>query len=62
MGSIVAIFLLYHLWINKDIDLKWKLILLILATISAFIYNGIGFYLVAIIVYFVLKWHKVKIR
>jgi NADH:ubiquinone oxidoreductase subunit 2 (subunit N) len=58
----IVIFIFIRLYFNRDVHFKWKLILTVLAVASMFFFNGIGLGVVAIIVFFVLKWNNDNIR
>jgi len=58
----VMLFIIYQLWINANVELKWKIILTSSAVIGKFFLYGIPTLLVMIVIILVLRWHGVKIR
>jgi hypothetical protein len=65
-GFFVGILIIIHFWMNRQIDIKWKIILTVMAIIFRFalpgIWSTIGTVLVLIIMFLMLRWNGVKIR
>lgn len=59
MAIVVVIFIKF--WLEKDIEIKWKIILTLIAIGSQFVFYGIGTYVVAITVIMMLRWNGSKI-
>ena len=66
IGSGAGLFILILFWMNQQIDIKWKILLIIIVLISKFALPGLlsifGTALVLIIMFLMLRWNGVKIR
>jgi len=66
VAGIVVVYIFFLFWKNSEIDLKWKIILTILAIACRIIFSGlvaiISSVVVMIIIFFMLRWYGEKIR
>jgi hypothetical protein len=66
IGGFAGILIIILFWMNRQIDIKWKIILTVIAIIFRFalpgIWSIIGAVLVLIIMFLMLRWYGVKIR
>jgi len=57
MTTLISLFILYKFVTNPNIEIAMKIFLTILLIASNFVFNGIGVYVILIVLIFILRWN-----
>ena len=65
-ATLIGLYICVKFWLCREIDLKWKAILTIIAATFRFVtvavLAALGTFLPVMIMYFILRWHGRNIR